>query len=130
MTKEEFNSLDKYQQRHIKLLSLMREDDDLKQYKVISFFKPITRGTPLVTGKVKIVPVTQFTKHVDSSWAVKHLTKKLYTTKGQLRKKYVDMPDWMQYDVGALMLYLNQCYKERCGKALLSYKEYKFLLEK
>ena len=130
MTKEEFDALDRYQQKHIKLLSVMKEDDDLKQYKVISFFKPLGRGQQPISGKIKQVPITNYTKVVDSSWAVKHLTSKLYTKGGKLRKKYVDMPDWLQYDVGALMLYLNQCYKERCGKALFSYKEYKFLLEK
>ena len=41
MTKEEFEALDRYQQKHIKLLSVMKEDDDLKQYKVISFLQTI-----------------------------------------------------------------------------------------
>lgn len=99
--------------------------------KVITYWQPKSRGQQFnITGCVKKIPDVNYDKLVNRKWAVSQLKNKLYTQKGKLRQKYIDMPQWISYLVSSLMLYFNQCTKEGSVNVLLSWQEYNWLCEK
>lgn len=121
----------RYEDREAALWKSMCSNDegDNNNHKVISYFCKKNHGQKYdVTGKEAHFDVN-YTKLVNRKWAVSRLKSIMFTKSGSLRKKFVDMHNYESYDVASLMIYLNQCISEESDNCLLSYKEYKFLVE-
>ena len=130
MTKEEYDNLPPYEKKSVGIYNTMKDDDDIHPPKVINYLCPRRPNDPVITGVVKQLPPINYDIQVKSSWIISAIKEKMYTKKGELRKKYVDMPPYEQYTAGSLMMYANQCYKEKSEYALISWQERKWLLNK
>lgn len=106
-----------------------RDEGDDNKHKVVSYFCKKSHGQKYdVTGQEVKFDV-DYSKLVNRKWAVSRLKEIMFTKKGRLKQKFVDLQQHESYDTASLMLYLNQCIAEGSDNCLLSYKEYKFLVE-
>ncbi|MCP3685067.1 MAG: hypothetical protein GY861_20590 [bacterium] len=116
-----------------KTLCTNDEGDD-NTHKVISYFCKREHHQPEVTGKVMSVPETHYNRKFNTLEAITLLEDKLFTVKRRggkrrtLRKKMESLLPYEQYDYAALMMYLNQCYREQSKYCLLSSKELAMIL--
>ena len=138
MTKEEYDALPPYEKKSIGIYNEMKSDDDLRTPKVINYFCPRGKNDPEVTGKVKIIPETNFDKVVDTSLVISKIQDKLFTKKKSkdvygrmvrqtLRKDCEKLSLWETYHLSSLMLYARQAHSEGCMKMVISWREKKFL---
>ena len=116
------------------------DEGDNNNHQVISYFCKRENNQPEVTGKVKIIPETNYDKTVDTDWAMCKMQDLLFTkkkTKGvdgkrrriTLRKTVEELSPWEQYNVSSLCHYLRQAHSEGCRKVVISWQEKKLLEE-
>lgn len=98
--------------------------------KVVTYWCKKTQGQEYeVSGKVMKPPEVNFDKEVKLSYVIQRLKEGLYTKKGELRKKYIDFPNYMSYSIESLMLEANRAFLEKEETILLSWQELKLLKE-
>ena len=150
-------TMERYEARRWKLTTIDNTSAEDDKGKCISYFCPSTpdyetfpndwvkgykEGSPKadvnVTGNVKKIPEIYYDKVVDLNLVMSKIQDYTFTkkkTKGvhgrtvrqTLRKDCEAMKPWDVYTLSSLMQYARQCHAEGHGKALLSWKECKFL---